>query len=409
MTGPERPRPEAVSPASAPAESGPISCAGPCDDLGDAPQAAAADPGSDPGAAPVPAPAPLAAAVEPGAPDLYGAFDAAGLGAGLGAGHDAGHDAGGEASPEAVLAAAAIPAPPPGLTARLAALEARLGAETAGVALMLTAVFLFSIMDATANALVSRNDPSMVVWARYASQTFWAFLIFAPRLPVLLRTTRPGLQILRSALMFGSTLCFFMALRALPLAEALAIFEVAPLITTGLAVLFLGEKVGPRRAMGVAVGFVGALIIIRPGGDVFTWASFLPMAAAFCFASYAIATRFLREGEPALTSFLYASLCGTLIASLAAPWFWETPSLSDAAVMATFGIIGGMGQYLMILALSRAAASTVAPVAYAGLIFASVWSTAIFGEPPDGPTIFGALVIVGAGLYVWWRERRRGV
>ncbi|MGG7566053.1 DMT family transporter [Rhodovulum sp. DZ06] len=307
--------------------------------------------------------------------------------------------------------AAAAPLARPGLgigIARVREIGQRLGPESSGIVLMLAAIFLFTVMDACAKHLVQTQPPMQVVWARYASQTFWGFLVFAPRLRTLLKTRNYGLQALRSGLLFGATFCFFMALEALPIAEAIAVFEVAPLFITILAVLVLGEQVGPRRMMGVVAGFAGALIIIRPGAEVFSWSSLLPMGAAFFYAAYSIATRFLGPSENPLTSFLYTSLFGTVAATFIVPFYWATPSAGNGALMFGFGIIGGIGQYLMILSLSLAPASLLAPIGYAGLIFGTFWGFMIFGETPDGWTVAGALVIVGAGLYVWARERRRG-
>jgi drug/metabolite transporter (DMT)-like permease len=296
------------------------------------------------------------------------------------------------------------------MTARRArAAIAGLGVESKGILLMLAAIFLFSVMDVIAKGLVERHPPMMVVWARYASQTFWVFVLLAPRVAVLMRTDFPWLQALRSVFLFGATSCFFTSLKYMQLAEALAVFEIAPLVITGLAFVVLREPVGPRRLAGVCVGFLGALIIIRPGTDVFSPASLLPMGAAICYACYAIATRFLGPTENPLTSFLYTALFGAVAASFAMPFIWSPPDLADAATMLTFGIIGGAGQYCMILALSLASASVLAPIGYVGLVLGATWGLVFFGEIPDIWTGIGALVIVSAGLYVWWRERRRAV
>ncbi len=298
------------------------------------------------------------------------------------------------------------PASPLGLP-RMRAAMAGLGPEAKGILLMLLAIFMFSLMDVIAKGLVERHPPLMVVWARYVSQTFWAFVLFAPRLATLMRTEFIWLQALRSVFLFGATFCFFLSLKFMQLAEALAVFEIAPLVITGLAFLVLREPVGPRRLAGVCAGFLGALIIIRPGTEVFSPASLLPMGAACCYASYSIATRFLGGAEHPLTSFLYTALFGAVAASLAMPFIWQTPDWSDAAIMATFGIIGGAGQYALILALSMASASVLAPIGYVGLVLGATWGLIFFQEVPDAWTALGALVIVGAGLYVWWRERRR--
>ena len=272
--------------------------------------------------------------------------------------------------------------------------------------LAVAAVLLFSGMDALAKELSARHDTLQVVWARYTSQTVWVALLLAPRLRAVLATDRLGLQLLRSALLFGATLFFFAALAHLEFAEATAIFEVGPLFITALSVLILGERAGPRRWLGVLAGLAGALLIIRPGTAVFSPASLLPVAAAACFAGYSIATRFVGRDESPFTSLLYTTLVGTLVASLVVPFHWTVPTRADALVMGSFGAIVMVGQLCLILALRHAPASLIAPFAYFGLAFATVWGFVFFGELPDGWTVAGAAVIVGAGLFVWHRETR---
>lgn len=287
--------------------------------------------------------------------------------------------------------------------ARLAALSA----EARGALLLIAATALFSALDAIAKGLMARYDPFQVVWARYLSQAVLVALLVAPRLLTVARTRRPGLQILRSALLFGATLSGFFAFASMPLAEAVAIFETAPLIITALAALVLGEKVGPRRWTAVAVGFLGALIIVRPGFEAFRPVALLPLMGAFFFAAYSIATRFLGRDEGYMTTFLYSAALGALAASLFVPLVWITPTLRDAAIMASMGVIGGAGQLLLIVAFNTAPASAIAPFTYFGLVFAALWGLAFFGEFPDGWTWAGAAVIVGSGVYVWRRERLR--
>ena len=281
-----------------------------------------------------------------------------------------------------------------------------IGNETKGIVLILLAMFLFSAMDTTAKYLTGHLDTVQVVWARYASQTFWAVLILSPRLRSVLATDRLGLQLLRSALLFGATFFFFSSLSRLAFAEATAIFEVAPLFITILSVVVLHEAVGHRRWFGVGAGLLGALLIIRPGTDVFTAASLLPVAAAACYASYSIATRYLGHDESPFTSLLYTTLVGTAVASLVVPFHWEAPGAADAVLLSGFGLVGMVGQLCLILALRHAPASLVAPFGYFGLAFNTIWGFTIFAEVPDAWTVAGAAVIVGAGLYVWHRETR---
>jgi len=290
-----------------------------------------------------------------------------------------------------------------GMTARFAAIPA----EARGAALLVLATALFASMDAIGKGLMQRHDPFQVVWARYAAQAVIVAIIVSPRLGRVIRTARPGLQVIRSALLFMATLCGFFAFSVMPLADATAIFQTAPLAITALAALILREPVWPRRWAGVMVGFLGALIIVRPGADVFQPAALLPMLGALFFAGYSIATRFLGRDESYWTTFLYTAALGALIASAFVPLVWVTPTWGDAALMLAMGAIGSAGQFLLIVAFNTAPASAIAPFTYAGLIFATLWGYLFFGDAPDGWTATGAAVIVGSGVYVWRRERMR--
>ncbi|PIY73333.1 MAG: hypothetical protein COY86_07055 [Rhodobacterales bacterium CG_4_10_14_0_8_um_filter_70_9] len=289
------------------------------------------------------------------------------------------------------------------MTARFAAIPA----EARGAALLVLATALFASMDAIGKGLMQRHDPFQVVWARYAAQAVIVAIIVSPRLGRVIRTARPGLQVIRSALLFMATLCGFFAFSVMPLADATAIFQTAPLAITALAALVLREPVGPRRWAGVMIGFLGALIIVRPGADVFQPAALLPMLGALFFAGYSIATRFLGRDESYWTTFLYTAALGALIASAFVPLVWVTPTWGDAALMLAMGAIGSAGQFLLIVAFNTAPASAIAPFTYAGLIFATLWGYLFFGDAPDGWTATGAAVIVGSGVYVWRRERMR--
>jgi drug/metabolite transporter (DMT)-like permease len=271
---------------------------------------------------------------------------------------------------------------------------------------MLGAIFLFAAMDATAKFLMDRYAPMQVVWARYAGMMIVVSAILAPRLGPLLRTRRLGLQLLRSAFLFSATLTFFTAISQMNIAAATAVMQVHPVIVTLGAALFLREALGPRRLFGIGAALIGALIVIRPGSEIFSWAALLPLLAGVFYASYALTTRFLGRGEPILTSFLYTAIIGTLVASVLTVPVWQTPSLVDCAIFLGLGAVGALGQFLLIRSLTIAEAGAVAPFGYAGVIFATVWGYVAFGEVPDIWTGVGALVIVGAGVYVWHRETR---
>jgi drug/metabolite transporter (DMT)-like permease len=285
---------------------------------------------------------------------------------------------------------------------------ARLTPETRGILGILLAMLLFTCMDSCAKYLLERNNTVMVVWARFASQTALVLAVSAPMLGKLVRTRRPGLQLGRSGLHALATGMFFYSLNFMELAETVAVFEVAPLLITVLAALVLREHVGPRRWTGVVIGLCGALIIIRPGLDVFQPAALLPFGAAMCMAGFQIITRLIGTADTMRTTMIYSGLVGLLATTAMLPWSWETPSLADAALMASFGWLGYLGHLSLIYALGQAPASTLAPYNYSGFLWAIVLGLVVFSELPDGVTLFGAGVILGAGIYVWHRERVRG-
>jgi drug/metabolite transporter (DMT)-like permease len=271
---------------------------------------------------------------------------------------------------------------------------------------MLGAIFLFSTMDALAKGLMARYEPMQVVWARYAGMMAVVTVILAPRLGPLLRTRRLGLQLLRSAFLFAATFSFFTAISHMNIGAATAVMQVHPVILTLGAALLLREPLGPRRIFGIGAALAGALIVIRPGADIFSWAALMPLLAGLFYASYALTTRFLGRDEQILTSFLYTAIIGTIVASVLTVPVWQTPGLADAGFFLLLGSVGAAGQFLLIRSLTLAEAGAVAPFGYAGVVFATLWGYLAFDEVPDRWTILGALVIIGAGVYVWHRETR---
>jgi drug/metabolite transporter (DMT)-like permease len=283
---------------------------------------------------------------------------------------------------------------------------ARLSPTAQGILLMIAAIFLFSAMDATAKFLMLRYDPIQVVWARYAGMMVVVAMVLAPRIGPLLRTRRIGLQLLRSAFLFGATYVFFTAISLMDIAAATAVMQVHPMLLTLGAALILREALGPRRIFAIVAALTGALIVLRPGAEVFTWTALLPLLAGAFYASYALTTRFLGRDEPIMTSFLYTAIIGTLAASALTIPVWQAPLPADWAIFLGLGTVGALGQFLLIRSLTIAEAGAVAPFSYAGVIFATLWGLLAFGERPDGATLLGALVIIGSGVYVWHRETR---
>lgn len=271
--------------------------------------------------------------------------------------------------------------------------------------MMLLAIAVFTVMDALAKHLIGTGySPLQVVWARYFGQVALVLVLFAPRLSVVLRSRYPGLQALRSVFQFGATALFFASLGHIGLAEATAIMDINPVLITLGAAVFLGERVGRRRLTGIAAALVGALIVIRPGMGAFVPAALLPLAAAFCYAGFALATRRVGRDEDLRTSLVYSALLGTLITSALVPFVWQPVALGDLWGFVLIGVLGSLAQLCLIRAFTLAEAGTIAPFGYAGLILAAFWGWLFFGAVPDGATILGALVIAVAGLYVWHRE-----
>ncbi len=282
----------------------------------------------------------------------------------------------------------------------------RHSATAQGILLMLASVVLFTAMDALAKALVARYDTIQVVWARYALQILAVAFWQARSLRRIMRTAHPWLHLLRSACQFGATAMFFASLRYVHLATATAIADLSPMLIALGAAVFLQERIGPRRIAGIAAAFVGALIIIRPGSEVFSTASLLPLAAAVCMAGFVLISRRLGQAEPLGTALLYSTGIGALATTAALPAVWQPIALPDWPLFLAVGVIAILGQICTLRALSLAEASVVAPFGQTDLLFAASFGFFFFGEIPDNQTIVGALVIASAGLYLWHRETR---
>jgi len=271
---------------------------------------------------------------------------------------------------------------------------------------MICTMFLFSLMDSAAKQVAHRTDTVMAIWARYLGQTVVVFLLVLPRLGTVLKTSYPRLQLLRSIFLLGATCSFFFGFVLIGLANSAAIMSLNPVLITLGAALFLGERFGARRALGVGAALLGALIIIRPGSSVFSPYAVLPLMAAVFYTGYALTTRFVGRDEDAWTSLLYTAAFGALILSAVVPFFWVRPDPVSALLMLSLGFIGALGHFCLIRAFMVAEASTIAPFSYVGLLFATGWGVLAFGESLDGLMLLGALVIVAAGIYVWHRETR---
>jgi drug/metabolite transporter (DMT)-like permease len=221
------------------------------------------------------------------------------------------------------------------------------------------------------------------------------------------RPRRLRLQLLRGLTLVGSAMLFVAGLGFLPVAEATAITYVAPGFVTALSIVFLAEKVGIRRWAAVIVGFMGALIVIRPGSGALSAAAMFPVASALCWAATIVITRKMGAGDRTETTVLWSAGTGLLLLTVLVPFVFVMPTLWQLGLGLAHGVCSSVGQYLVILAYRQAAASLLAPFSYVQLIFSTTLGWLIFAAVPDGGTVLGAAVIIGSGLYTVHRERVR--
>ncbi|MCG8508877.1 MAG: DMT family transporter [Rhodospirillales bacterium] len=276
-----------------------------------------------------------------------------------------------------------------------------------GIILMVSAMLIIPFNDGIAKALTARYPATEIAWGRY----FFHFLILVPLIawkhgPMALKPERAFLHLLRGAFTVCATIFFFLGLSRLPMADTLALVFGYPLMVTAMSPFFLGEKVGIRRWMAVLAGLVGTLIIIRPGTDLFQWSSLLGVMAGLCMASYWVVTRRISGSAPPLVAAAYAALFGTLVLPVLIPTGWVMPTLPDIGLLAAMGGIAAVFHLLVVRALAYAAASVLAPFGYCEMIMATTIGYLVFGDFPDALTWMGIFIVIGAGIYVSWRERK---
>ena len=271
----------------------------------------------------------------------------------------------------------------------------------------MTAVAVFSVLDSLSKYLTRFYPINLVVWARFAFHLLLVVVLLGPRYGLaLVRTARPGIQIMRGLLLAIASVLFVSALKFMPLAETSAIAFLAPLLVTIMSVFFLKEKVELARWIAVLCGFVGVLAIIRPGSSVFTWAVFLPMGNAIAYAAYQILTRRLAGQESPYTSIFYAGLVGTLLLSVMLPYSWVQPqSFLHIALLVINGMLGGVGHLILIKAFEHAPASRLAPFTYSQLIWVTVIGYLTFGDFPDSWSLVGIAILMASGIYTATHQR----
>jgi drug/metabolite transporter (DMT)-like permease len=277
----------------------------------------------------------------------------------------------------------------------------------AGIGLMCGALICFSLLDATAKWLNREIDPLLLVWWRYAASVALVSMVINPWThPGVLRTRRPWLQGVRSLLLFVSTALNFVALQYLQLAETMSIIFATPLLVALLAGPILGERVGPRRLAAIGIGFLGVVVITRPGLGVMHPAALLSVAGAFAYAFYAISTRMLAAQDSSRTTMVYSGLAGVALMTPLLPFLWTAPSSALAwLLVVALGVFGAVGHWLLILAHARAPAPVLSPFIYTQIIWMLALGYFLFGDWPDAGTLLGSGIVIASGLYLLYRER----
>jgi drug/metabolite transporter (DMT)-like permease len=276
-----------------------------------------------------------------------------------------------------------------------------------GIPLLLAAIFLFSISDALAKQLGETLPPLEIACLRYCA--FFALtLLPLARRPGLRRSRAPRWQLLRGLSVAGSAIAFTSALTQLPLAEATAINFASPAFVTVLSILFLAERVGWRRWTAIAVGMLGVLVIVRPGGEAFQPAALLPVLSSACWACAVIVTRRMGATDPPATTLIWTAGTGFAVLTLLLPAFGsQLPDARQVLHGLLIGIVSFAPQWLVVLAYRAAPASVLAPFSYVQLVFSGLLGLVVFGAWPDRWTLIGAAVIAASGLYSAHRERVR--
>lgn len=280
-----------------------------------------------------------------------------------------------------------------------------------GSILMAATALVFALQDGISRHLAGEYNVFMVVTIRY--WFFAAFVIaLAARqsggLRAAVATRQPMVQILRGVLLVGEVCVMVMAFVWLGLVESHAVFACYPLLVAALSGPVLGEHVGWRRWTAIGIGFVGILIILRPGFAVFSPLAIVPLVSAFMFALYGLLTRYVARKDSPWVSFFWTGVAGAVAITPLGLWHWQPMTAPDWGWMALLCLTAASAHFLMIKALAVAEASAIQPFAYLQLVFIAILGVTVFGETLRPNVIAGAVIVVGAGLFTLWRARVKG-
>lgn len=279
-----------------------------------------------------------------------------------------------------------------------------------GFLLLAAGLLLFSCMDTATKYLTETYNAPSVVAIRYLVHCALMIVILAPRhASSMVNTQRTGLSLLRALSLVFASIFIALALQRMPLAETTAINFLSPILIALFASFFLGDRIGLFGWLTVSAGFIGVLLIARPGGGLDMWGILFALGAAIANAIYQMFSRTLASTEKAVTLLFYSALVGSIIYGLMLPFFWEgiTPTHSQLIAFFSMGACGGLGHYLFTLAYRYAPTSVLAPMTYLQLVWASLLGFVFFGTLPDAWGFLGMLIIVLSGVAIASRSRFR--
>ncbi len=274
---------------------------------------------------------------------------------------------------------------------------------------MVAAMACLSTQDTLSKKLMLSLAPVIIIWTRYGLQTALVSVsLWRRRSPALWRTRQWRLQLLRGMLVVGGSLCGYGALQRMPVAEFTAIYCLVPLAVTLVARFVMKEQVSWLGWLCVAGGLTGALLVVRPGGDIDPAGALLALAGVVCYTGFQTLTGYLARQDSPLTIQLCTSVFGFASLSLAVPFFWPAAlPWPDLALLLMVALAGAYGQYFMVLAFAKAPASVLSPYLYSAIGFSALGGWWMFGHLPDATAVCGMLMIAGFGLAAGWLHQRK--
>jgi drug/metabolite transporter (DMT)-like permease len=296
----------------------------------------------------------------------------------------------------------------PGMTgAETTKLLRRTAGNSLGALLMMLAMLGFAGMDALSKWLVKGYPIGQMLWIRTGVFCLFAWLVVRRRgFRQSFHSRRPLLQAARALIALVESGIFVLSFAYLPLADTHAIAATSPLIVIALGAIFLREKVDAARWLAVAAGFLAVLLIVRPGFRALDWPLLLPLAGALLWGSYQILTRAVAQADTPDTTLVWSAFVAFLVTCVVGPLHWQWPDALGWTLLLATAVINALANYALIRALDYAEASAIQPYAYTLLVWVAILGLVMFGDFPDGWTLFGAAIIVASGLYTWHHDRR---